>query len=471
MTAPRPARTTIRLTTGHPTTGRRSAPIPSRARARPPGGSSSAGCRSPNGPSSPTPSRAETVGGVLLLLATVAALVWANVWPHSYESVVDRTVGPSHPLHLDLSLGDWAKDGLLSVFFFVAGIELKRELVAGELRDRRAAALPVVAAVCGVAVPALVYTLVNSGSGGHHGGWAIPTATDIAFALGVLAVAGTHLPSALRAFLLTLAVVDDLIAILIIAIFFSHGIKLWALGLAFLGLVLFYALHRLRVHGWYLYLPLAVVIWALMHESGVHATVAGVAMGLLLRCTKDPGEAHSPAEHIEHLVRPFSAGFCVPVFALLSAGVTINAHALAACLHPCRTAGRAARAAGRQAGRGLRRQLADRPIHQGRAQPRAGVERPVRGLRARRHRLHRLAADQRAGLRGRSGPHPAGQGGGPGRLTDLRPDRGGPAAAAQSHLSAAVRAGGGRAAGAVRRSRPALIGRPSGRAPLRGGMI
>ena len=211
----------------------------------------------------------------------------------------------------------------------MAGIELKRELVAGELRDRRAAALPVAAAVCGVAVPALVYTLVNSGSGGHHGGWAIPTATDIAFALGVLAVVGTHLPSALRAFLLTLAVVDDLIAILIIAIFFSHGIKLWALGLAFLGLVLFYALHRLRVHGWYLYLPLAVVIWALMHESGVHATVAGVAMGLLLRCTKDPGEAHSPAEHIEHLVRPFSAGFCVPVFALLSAGVTINAHALA----------------------------------------------------------------------------------------------------------------------------------------------
>ena len=273
--------------------------------------------------------RAETVGGVLLLLATVAALVWANVWPHSYESVIDRTVGPSHPLHLDLSLDDWAKDGLLSVFFFVAGIELKRELVAGELRDRRAAALPVAAAVCGVAVPALVYTLVNSGSGGHHGGWAIPTATDIAFALGVLAVVGTHLPSALRAFLLTLAVVDDLIAILIIAIFFSHGIKLWALGLAFLGLVLFYALHRLRVHGWYLYLPLAVVIWALMHESGVHATVAGVAMGLLLRCTKDPGEAHSPAEHIEHLVRPFSAGFCVPVFALLSAGVTINAHALA----------------------------------------------------------------------------------------------------------------------------------------------
>lgn len=273
--------------------------------------------------------RAETVGGVLLLLATVAALVWANVWPHSYETVIDTTVGPSHPLHLHLSLDDWAKDGLLSVFFFVAGIELKRELVAGELRDRRAAALPVAAAVCGVAVPALVYTLVNSGSGGHHGGWAIPTATDIAFALGVLAVASTHLPSALRAFLLTLAVVDDLIAILIIAIFFSHGIKLWALGLAFLGLVLFYALHRLRVHGWYLYLPLAVVIWALMHESGIHATVAGVAMGLLLRCTKDPGEAYSPAEHIEHLVRPFSAGFCVPVFALLSAGVTINPQALA----------------------------------------------------------------------------------------------------------------------------------------------
>ena len=272
--------------------------------------------------------RAETVGGILLLAAAVAALVWANVWPHAYEQVLDYTIGPSTPLHLHLSLETWANDGLLTVFFFVAGIELKRELTAGELRDPRAAALPVAAAVCGVALPAIVFAVVNTVGGGRPGGWAIPTATDIAFALGVLAVVGTHLPSALRAFLLTLAVVDDLIAILIIAIFYSHGIRLWALGLAFLGLVLFYVLHRARIHGWYIYLPLALVIWALMHESGVHATVAGVAMGLMLRCTVDPGERHSPAEHIEHLVRPFSAGFCVPVFALFAAGVAITPSSL-----------------------------------------------------------------------------------------------------------------------------------------------
>ncbi|MGW6913392.1 Na+/H+ antiporter NhaA [Kitasatospora sp. NPDC054939] len=273
--------------------------------------------------------RTETVGGVLLLVAAVIALVWANVWPHAYESVLDFTIGPSAPLHLDLPLEAWAKDGLLTIFFFVAGIELKREFVAGELRTPSAALLPVVAAVCGVVLPAVLFVVANSGSGGHPSGWAIPTATDIAFALGVLAVVGTHLPSALRAFLLTLAVVDDLIAILIIAVFYSSGIRFWALGLAFAGLVLFWFLHRRGVHGWYLFVPLAFVIWALMHESGVHATVAGVAMGLILRCHRVGDEEQSPGEHIEHLVRPLSAGIAVPVFALFAAGVTISGPALA----------------------------------------------------------------------------------------------------------------------------------------------
>ncbi|MFE6870807.1 Na+/H+ antiporter NhaA [Kitasatospora sp. NPDC057692] len=272
--------------------------------------------------------RTETVGGVLLLVAAVVALIWANVWPDSYQSVLNHTVGPSGPLHLDLSLGTWAKDGLLTIFFFVAGIELKREFVAGELRSPRAAMLPVIAAVCGVVLPAVLYTVINAGPGGHPAGWAVPTATDIAFALGVLAVVGSHLPSALRAFLLTLAVVDDLIAILIIAVFYSSGIKFWALGLAFAGLVLFWFLHRRGVHGWYLFVPLAFVIWALMHESGVHATVAGVAMGLMLRCHREGDEEHSPGEHIEHLVRPLSAGLAVPVFALFAAGVTISGPAL-----------------------------------------------------------------------------------------------------------------------------------------------
>ncbi len=272
--------------------------------------------------------RTETVGGVLLLLAAVSAVVWANVWPHAYESVLAYTIGPSKPLHLDLSLATWANDGLLSIFFFVAGIELKREFVAGELRSPSAAVLPVVAAVSGVVLPAAVYALTNLGGGGEHGGWAIPTATDIAFALGVLAVVGSHLPSALRAFLLTLAVVDDLIAILIIAVFYSSGIKFWALGLSLAGLVLFWFLHRRGVRGWYLYVPLALFVWALMHESGVHATVAGVAMGLLLRCHREEGEEHSPGEHIEHLVRPLSAGVAVPVFALFAAGVKISPSAL-----------------------------------------------------------------------------------------------------------------------------------------------
>ncbi|MEV5143558.1 Na+/H+ antiporter NhaA [Streptomyces sp. NPDC052727] len=273
--------------------------------------------------------RTETVGGVLLLLAAVAALVWANVpgIHHSYETVSHFHAGPS-ALGLHLSVAHWAADGLLAVFFFVAGIELKRELVAGDLRDPRAAVLPVVAALCGMAVPALVYTLTSVAGHGSTQGWAVPTATDIAFALAVLAVIGTSLPSALRAFLLTLAVVDDLFAILIIAVFFTDRLNFAALGGAAAGLALFWLLLRRGVRGWYVYVPLGVVVWALMHNSGVHATIAGVAMGLMLRCTTREGEERSPGERIEHLVRPLSAGLAVPLFALFSAGVSISGGAL-----------------------------------------------------------------------------------------------------------------------------------------------
>ncbi|GEB58811.1 Na+/H+ antiporter NhaA [Streptomyces gardneri] len=272
--------------------------------------------------------RTETVGGVLLLLAAVAALVWANSpAADSYKSVQDFHIGPA-ALGLDLSIQHWAADGLLAIFFFVAGIELKRELVAGELRDPKAAALPVIAAICGMAAPALVYALVNTLGNGSMDGWAVPTATDIAFALAVLAVIGTSLPSALRAFLLTLAVVDDLFAILIIAIFFTSDLNFAALGGAFAGLVVFWLLLRKDVRGWYVYVPLALVIWALMYNSGVHATIAGVAMGLMLRCTTREGEKHSPGEHIEHLVRPLSAGLAVPLFALFSAGVSVSGGAI-----------------------------------------------------------------------------------------------------------------------------------------------
>lgn len=272
--------------------------------------------------------RTETVGGLLLLGAAVVALVLANT-PLSglYGDVRDYRIGPS-VLHLDLSVGDWAQDGLLTIFFFVAGIELKREFVAGELRDPRAAALPVVAAVCGMAVPALVYTVVAAVGDGDPAGWAVPTATDIAFALSVLAVVGSSLPSALRAFLLTLAVVDDLLAIVIIAVVYSSDITLLSLGLALVGLLCFWLLLRMGVRGWYFYVPLALVVWALMHDSGIHATVAGVAMGLMLRCTARDGERVSPAERIVHQVRPVSAGFAVPLFALFAAGVSVSGDAL-----------------------------------------------------------------------------------------------------------------------------------------------
>ncbi|PZH09444.1 Na+/H+ antiporter NhaA [Streptomyces sp. NTH33] len=273
--------------------------------------------------------RTETVGGMLLLLAAVAALLWANIptLRAGYESVSHFHLGPAS-LGLNLSVAHWAADGLLAIFFFVAGVELKRELVAGDLKDPRAAALPVIAALCGMAVPAVVYVVTNLTGGGSLGGWAVPTATDIAFALAVLAVIGTSLPSALRAFLLTLAVVDDLFAILIIAVFFTSHLNFAALAGAAAGLAVFWLLLRKGVRGWYVYIPLALVIWALMYNSGVHATIAGVAMGLMLRCTPREGEETSPGEHIEHIVRPLSAGLAVPLFALFSAGVSVSGGAL-----------------------------------------------------------------------------------------------------------------------------------------------
>ncbi|MCW2501439.1 MAG: Na+/H+ antiporter NhaA [Frankiales bacterium] len=260
--------------------------------------------------------RTETVGGGLLVAGALVALLWANSpWADSYTAVRELRVGPS-ALHLDLTLGTWAADGLLAIFFFVAGLELKRELVAGELRDPRRAVVPVAAACGGVLVPAGLYALVNLRDGGQLAGWAIPTATDIAFALAVLALVGPRLPTALRAFLLTLAVVDDLIAITIIAVAYTQDLDLRALLLAVLPLAAFAVLVQRGVRAWWLLLPLACVTWALVHASGVHATVAGV----LLAFTVPVGLA----ERYEHRIRPLSAGVAVPVFALLSAGVALG---------------------------------------------------------------------------------------------------------------------------------------------------
>src|SRR5215212_10017838 len=279
--------------------------------------------------------RKETIGGLLLLVATLAALVWANSpWSDAYESFRDTTVGPSsiagQEISLDLSLATWAADGLLAIFFFVAGLELKREFVAGDLRSPRRAVLPVAAAVGGMVLPALVFIAVNARAApGNLAGWAIPTATDIAFALAVLALVGTALPTALRTFLLTLAVVDDLLAIVIIALFYTADLHVLPMALAAVPLALFAVLVQRRVRTWWLLLPLAVATWALVHASGVHATVAGVLLGFavpVVRSRKAGGPDAGPglAEHFEHRFRPLSAGIAVPVFALMSAGVAIG---------------------------------------------------------------------------------------------------------------------------------------------------
>lgn len=273
--------------------------------------------------------RTETVGGTIMLAATVTALVWANSpWASSYTALTSTTVGPA-AVHLDLTLHQWAADGLLAIFFAIAGLEVKREFVVGDLRHPATAALPIIAAVAGMAVPAVVYLAVSAGTPGAGDGWAIPMATDIAFALAVLAVTGSRLPVALRVFLLTLAVVDDLGAIAVIAVFYTEDLNpLPLLGAAVL-LAAYGALQHLRVTAWVAYVPIAVVAWALVHESGVHATVAGVAVGLLTRVRTAPGEDESPADRLEHRLRPVSAGFAVPVFALMAAGVPLSAGTLA----------------------------------------------------------------------------------------------------------------------------------------------
>ncbi|ODQ87322.1 Na+/H+ antiporter NhaA [Mycolicibacterium flavescens] len=276
--------------------------------------------------------RKETVGGAVLLVAAAVALIWANSpWSETYFALRDLEVGGEpFGLHLTLTLGTWAADGLLAVFFFVVGLELKREFVAGDLRDPARAVLPIAAAVGGMVVPALIFVAVTLPVGdGATRGWAIPTATDIAFAVAVLAVISTHLPAALRIFLLTLAVVDDLLAVLVIAVFYTEDINVWALAATLVPLALFVFCVQRRIRAWWLLVPLAVATWVLMHESGVHATVAGVLLGFAVPVRRSeaaggPDAGPGLAEQFEHRIRPLSAGVAVPVFAFFAAGVAIG---------------------------------------------------------------------------------------------------------------------------------------------------
>lgn len=282
--------------------------------------------------------RKETVGGALLVLLALVGILWANSpWADGYFALRDFQVG-YEPWHLQLSVGAWAADGLLAIFFFLIGLELKREFVAGDLRRFSTAIVPVAAAVGGVAVPALLYLAIVAQDPALLRGWAIPTATDIAFAVAVLALIGSHLPSPLRIFLLTLAVVDDLLAITIIAVFYTDTIQIVPLLLGLATITVYTVLaqryrqffHLKPAAAWLILLPIGIIAWAFVHASGIHATVAGVLLGFTIpvrhhhRPDHATGTDSGLAEVFEHRFRPLSAGFAVPVFAFFSAGVALG---------------------------------------------------------------------------------------------------------------------------------------------------
>ena len=274
--------------------------------------------------------RTEAGSATVLLAATIAALVWAN---SPAADLYDRlwhahlTVGVGD-LAISEDLTHWVNDGLMALFFFVVGLEIKRELAEGDLRDPQAAALPVLAALGGLAVPALVYLAFNLGSP-TVGGWGIPVATDIAFALGVLGLLGRRVPSGLKVFLLTLAIADDVGAILIIAVAYSKGIDPGWLAAAVGGLVAVGLLRRWVSSPW-AYVPLAIFVWVATLESGVHATIAGVALGLMTPAGTVGGRA--VLAQLEHRLHPVTSYGVLPLFALANAGVVLDAAGLTTAL-------------------------------------------------------------------------------------------------------------------------------------------
>ena len=259
--------------------------------------------------------RTEAAGGILLLAAASAALIWANLAGDSYESLWDSTLTVGRGRWaITNDVRHWINDAAMALFFFVVALEIKRELISGELRDRRAAALPAAAALGGMIIPALVYVAFNAGGAGSRG-WGIPMATDIAFAVGVLAVVGTGLPSGLKLFLLTLAIVDDIGAIFVIAVFYTDAISFTALGIAGALLVSIFLLRRLRIELGFVYVILGVAVWVAIFESGVHATIAGVLLALVTPARVSP--------RLEQILHPWTSFVIVPLFALANGGVRL----------------------------------------------------------------------------------------------------------------------------------------------------
>ena len=265
----------------------------------------------------------EALGGVVLLAATVAALVWANVGGGaSYTDLwsTGLTLGFGD-LAITEDLRHWVNDGLMAVFFFVVGLEIKRELIEGDLRDPKTAALPVMAALGGMVLPAALFLAINPSAPGSEG-WGIPVATDIAFAIGVLSVLGSRIPKGLKLFLLTLAIVDDIGAILVIAVFYSSGLSGPWLGGAVATLLVFFLFQRTGIRHPVAYVVPALVLWVCTLESGVHATIAGVILGLL--APNQDWRGQPVIGRIERLLHPWTSFLVIPVFALANAGVELG---------------------------------------------------------------------------------------------------------------------------------------------------
>lgn len=262
-------------------------------------------------------------GGFLLFLCVIISLIVANTsLAVPLLNLLETKIGiENEALHLNYSISIWINDGLMAIFFLLVGLEIKREIVEGELSSPKKAILPIIAAIGGAAVPALIYAFFNSGSE-TASGWGIPMATDIAFALAIISLLDKRIPSSLKIFLAALAIVDDLIAILVIAVFYSSGIELGYLGLAAIGMVVLILMNRFNVKNPYLYLIPGVFVWYFVHHSGIHATIAGVLVAMTLPTNNT--DAESPLERLEHaLVKPVNF-LIIPIFAFANTNITIQ---------------------------------------------------------------------------------------------------------------------------------------------------
>ena len=267
----------------------------------------------------------EAAGGIVLIAAAALAMIAAN-WPataHGYEALLHAQIGPTlAPALGPMTVHLWINDGLMALFFLLVGLEIKREFVGGRLASADRRRLPFIAAVAGMAVPALVFLLVAGDTPGLQPGWAIPAATDIAFAIGVLALLGSRVPSSLKLLLTTVAIVDDMGAVAIIAIAYTDTIRVLALAGAGLALLVLYVLNRRQVMALWPYLLVGAALWLFVLQSGVHATIAGVMTAMLVPIRRD--EAGSPLHRLEHTLHPWSAFAIVPLFGFANAGVSLT---------------------------------------------------------------------------------------------------------------------------------------------------